>query len=154
MAIQWSAGYEGLINRAKSPKIYRNMALAPVPGPVHRTHVHALAVALSKFAPHKKQALIWLRYLATVPAERIYANHGGLPSVGAVLDSPQYVKKHPEYRAIVSQVKKYGFSEPVTANTSAVLTIMATSLSAAWAGQESPSQALQQANAGIAPYAP
>ncbi len=145
--LQWSAAYHELTDPAKDPQFAANVGIAPVPGPVHRTHVHALAVGLNSASQNKAQAVAWLNFLGTAQAMRIYAQAGGIPSVSSVLASQ--TRAHPEYAEIARDVKNYGFSEPASPGESAILNALATDLSAAWAGQTGVDQALRTANSDV-----
>ena len=145
--IQWSAAYHELTDPGKSPKFAKVVGLAPVPGNLHRTHVHALALALNAYSQNKAQAVTWMNYLGTKQAMDLYAQSGGIPSVSSVLSG--MVSVHPEYKEIARDVKDFGFSEPASAQEPAILNAMANDLSAAWAGQTSAAQALARANTDV-----
>ena len=147
VVIQWSAAYHELTDSSKSPKFAHMVGLGPVPGNVHRTHVHALALALNTFSQNKANAVTWLNFLGTKQAMDMYARAGGIPSVASVLSG--LVNVHPEYAEIARDVKQYGFAEPASAQEPAILNAMANDLSAAWAGQTSGPQALARANADL-----
>jgi multiple sugar transport system substrate-binding protein len=147
MALQWSAAYHELTNPAQDPHYAHDVGIAPVPGPVHRTHVHALALALNKYSQNKVDAVTWLNFLGTKQAMDMYARAGGIPSVASVLSG--LVSVHPESAEIARDVKEYGFAEPASANEPAILTALSNDLSGAWAGQTSATQALARANADV-----
>jgi len=142
--VQWSAAYTELTDKSKNPLYASNVSIAPTPGIVHRTHVHALAVGLNSASQHKAQAVAWLNFLGTKQAMQMYAQAGGLPSVASVLSG--LAKAHPEYTAIAHDVKEYGFTEPASPAESAILSALSNDLSAAWAGQVGVDQALRTAN--------
>lgn len=147
VVLQWSAAYHELTNPSNSPLYNKEVGLAPVPGPVHRTHVHALALALNTYSHNKANAVAWLNFLGTKQAMDMYARAGGIPSVASVLSG--LVSVHPEYAAIAHDVKEYGFAEPASAEEPAILDALSNDLSAAWAGQISGAQALARANADV-----
>lgn len=147
LAIQWSAAYHELTDPAKSPRFAHAIAIAPIPGNVHRTWVHALALAINTYSQNKTNAVAWLNFLGTKQAMDLYARSGGIPSVASVLSG--LVSVHPEYAEIGRDVKQYGYSAPASAQEAAVLTALANDLSAAWAGQTSGTAALSRAQTDV-----
>jgi len=148
VTIQWSAAYHELTDSSKDPNYAKMVAIGPVPGSMHRTHVHALALAVNKYSQNKANAVTWLNFLGTKQAMDLYARSGGIPSVSSVLAG--LVGVHPEYAEIARDVKDYGFAEPASAQEPAILNAMANDLSSAWAGQTSGPQAVTKANADVA----
>lgn len=145
--VQWSAGFNDLNNPAKSPKTAGKIGIAPVPGPRHQTHVHALAVGLNKYSKNKAAARKWLSYLATTAAMTKYAQAGGIPGMPSVLAALQ--SEHPIFKDISTSLSQYAFSEPALPNTFQIYSKLADDLSPAWVGAEPVSQALQKANGDL-----
>ncbi len=147
-ALQWSAAYPTLTSSTTDPHYARDWAIARIPGNVHRTHVHDLAISLNKYGPHQQKMLQFLKWFAQSPvATKIYAKNGGLPPVASVLNG--MAKSHPEYPAIVTSLQKYGFSEPRTPKEMQILQTLASDLSGAWAGVEPVNQALKNAQTSV-----
>ncbi|HET7476131.1 MAG TPA: extracellular solute-binding protein [Dermatophilaceae bacterium] len=144
-AIQWSAGFAELNDKAKSPVVAGKIAIAPVPG--QKTHVHALAVALNKYSENKGAATKFLGYLATPEAMTAYAKAGGIPAMPSVLKANASI--NPAFDKIAESIDKYGYSVPVFPNTFQAYSKLAEDLSGAWVGQQDPGAALKQANANL-----
>lgn len=144
-ALQWSAGFAELNDKAKSPLVAGKIAIAPVPG--HKTHVHALAVALNKYSQNKAAATKFLGYLATPEAMTAYAKAGGIPAMPAVLKDNASI--NPAFGQIADSIDKYGYSVPVFPNTFEAYSKLAESLSGAWVGQQDAGPALKTANAAL-----
>ncbi|MCZ8511556.1 sugar ABC transporter substrate-binding protein [Paenibacillus filicis] len=131
--LQWSAAYHELSDKTKSPQVYDKVAIAPIPGDKHATHIHALAVGINNKSDKQDAALKWMKYLSTTNAMKMYAQNGGIPSVSDVLNSMKDTR--PEFPFIATHVDKYGFVEDTSANVFPILGILAKDFSAAWAGQ-------------------
>ncbi|MGW6195640.1 ABC transporter substrate-binding protein [Kribbella sp. NPDC055110] len=144
-ALQWSAGFAELNDKTKSPLVAGKIAIAPVPG--HKTHVHALAVALNKYSGNKGAATKFLDYLATSEAMTAYAKAGGIPAMPAVLKENTAI--NPAFGQIADSIDKYGYSVPVFPNTFQAYSKLAESLSGAWVGQQDAGTALKTANASL-----
>jgi multiple sugar transport system substrate-binding protein len=144
-ALQWSAGFAELNDKTKSPLVAGKIAIAPVPG--HKTHVHALAVALNKYSGNKGAATKFLDYLATPEAMTAYAKAGGIPAMPAVLKENAAI--NPAFGQIAESIDKYGYSVPVFPNTFQAYSKLAESLSGAWVGQQDAGTALKTANASL-----
>ncbi|MGW3495642.1 extracellular solute-binding protein [Streptomyces sp. NPDC001020] len=145
LAIQWSAGFAELNDKAKSPEVADKIAVAPVPG--HKTHVHALAVAMNKYSQNKGAATKFLNYLATPEAMTEYAKAGGIPAMPSVLKANTSI--NPAFDKIAESIDKYGYSVPVFPGTFEAYSKLAEDLSGAWVGQQDPKAALQQANTDL-----
>lgn len=149
---QWSAAFNELSDAAKSPVVVKTVALAPLPAGSkgHKTHVHSLGIGLNKNSANKAAAGKFLAYLGTPTAMKVYAEAGGLPPVGSVLQG--LASKRPEFPMVASSVDKYGFV--VTGGTAAyavpVYEVLAREFSAAWAGQKSADAAIKAAVADMA----
>lgn len=141
-AVQWSAGFAELNDKAKSPLVAGKIAIAPVPG--QKTHVHALAVALNKYSKNKTAATKFLDYLATPDAMTAYAKAGGIPAMPGVLKQNSAV--NPAFDKISESIEKYGYSVPVFPNTFEAYSKLAENLSGAWVGQQDAKSALKKAN--------
>lgn len=144
-ALQWSAGFSELDDKEQSPKVAGKMAIAPVPG--HKTHVHALAVALNKYSENKEAATTFLDYLATPEAMGTYAEAGGIPAMPAVLEEKASI--NPAFDDITTSINEYGYSVPVFPNTFEAYSSIAENLSGAWVGETDPKEALTKANADL-----
>jgi multiple sugar transport system substrate-binding protein len=129
--MQWSAAF----NEINGPNSMTsgNVGIAPIPGPNPSTHVHSLGVALSKYSENKEAAAKWLSYLATEEAMQLYAESGGLPPVSAVLTS--MAETRPEFPQTAEHLELYGYVESTSAETFAILDVLARNLSSYWAGQ-------------------
>jgi len=147
-AVQWSAGYADLNNPAKSPATAGKIGVAPVPGDQHKTHVHALAVAINKYGKNQKAATKWLTYLGTSGAMTDYAKSGGIPAMPSVLTAQS--KVNPIYRYVVRDLPTDGFAEPALPKSFDISTMLAQELSGAWVGQKSIDSALKKANSDLA----
>ena len=146
-AIQWSAAYAELTNPKLSPTIADKIAVAPVPGNPHATHVHALAIGLNKYSANKKAADVWMKYLATPEAMDAYAKAGGIPSMPAVL--ADNVALNPAFTAISAHAGKYGYSPPLFAGTFTAMSQIIEALSPGWVGLSSIDDAVADANAKL-----
>ena len=141
-AVQWSAGFAELNDKAKSPGVAGKMAIGAVPG--HKTHVHALAVALNKYSKNKTAAKKFLSYLAEPKAMSTYAQAGGIPAMPQVL--AQKASLNPAFPMIAKSIQEYGYSEPVFPKTFDAYSKLAEDLSGAWVGTTDPSTAAKTAN--------
>lgn len=144
-ALQWSAGFAELNDKTKSPDVAGKIGIAPVPG--HKTHVHALAVALNKYSNNKTAATKFLNYLAKPAAMTIYAQAGGIPAMPAVLT--QQASLNPAFPMISESIDKYGYAEPVFPNTFQAYSKLAEDLSGAWVGTTDATSALKTANSDL-----
>jgi multiple sugar transport system substrate-binding protein len=141
-AVQWSAGFAELNDKAKSPQVAGRIAIAPVPG--KKTHVHALAVALNKYSSNKDAAKKFLSYLAKPEAMDAYAKAGGIPAMPKVLQGNASL--NPAFTQISDSIDKYGYAVPVFPNTFQAYSKIAEALSGAWVGQGDVDGALKTAN--------
>lgn len=145
--LQWSAAFNELSNKEKSPLVFDKVALAPMPaGPQgHKTHVHSLGIGLNNASEKKDAAGKFMAWLGSEAAMKIYAEAGGLPPVESVLRS--MAAKRPEFPLVADHIKKYGFV--VNGGTAAyavpVYTALAQEFSAVWAGTKSVDDALKAA---------
>ena len=144
-AVQWSAGFAELNDPAKSPQVAGKIAIAPVPG--HKTHVHALAVALNTYSKNKAAAKKFLTYLATPDAMGAYAKAGGIPAMPKVLSDNASI--NPAFTKIAESIDKYGYAVPVFPNTFQAYSKLAETLSSAWVGQTDAKSAVQNANSAL-----
>ncbi len=144
-AVQWSAGFAELNDKTKSPDVAGKIAIATVPG--HKTHVHALAVALNKYSTNKDAAKKFLTYLATPEAMTAYAKNGGIPAMPKVLAENTSI--NPAFAKIAESIDKYGYSVPVFPKTFQAYSKLAETLSGAWVGQVDAKTATQNANAAL-----
>jgi len=133
MMLQWSAAYHILTDPNESPKVYDKVAVAPIPGPNHATHIHSLGVALSKYSKNKTAALEFLKFLASENTMKIYASNGGIPPVEPVLK--ELSSKRPEFTFIAEHIKNYGFVESTSEETMSILQILSDKLTAIWTGK-------------------
>jgi multiple sugar transport system substrate-binding protein len=141
-AMQWGAAYGELNDPARSPDVAGKIGVAPMPGE-KKTHVHSLGVALNKYAKNKDGAIKWMNYLTTADAMNIYAGNGGIPPMTDVLSALK--DKNAVLPLIAEHVDKYGYSEPILAQTQPILQKLAEVLNGAWAGQEDIDKALAKA---------
>jgi multiple sugar transport system substrate-binding protein len=146
-AIQWSAAFAELSDPERSPEIADTIAVAPMPGDPHSTHVHALAISLNKFAPNKEAAKTWMKYLATPEAMDQYAKAGGIPSMPEVLSNN--VDVNPVFGEIAAHVQEYGYSFPIFAGTFDAMTALTEELSPAWVGITPVDEALETAQSRL-----
>jgi multiple sugar transport system substrate-binding protein len=143
-ALQWSAAYAELTSPKLAPKIADKILVAPMPGNPHSTHVHALAIALNKYAKNKDAAEIWMKYLATPAAMDAYAKAGGIPSMPKVLSDN--VSLNAAFAPIAEDVGKYGYSPPLFSGTFDAMTQMIEALNPGWVGIASIDEALADAD--------
>ncbi|WP_166354570.1 ABC transporter substrate-binding protein [Phytoactinopolyspora limicola] len=147
-AIQWSAAYAELDDPEQSPETAGRIGIAPVPGPEHRTHVHALAVGINKDSDRKDAAAAWLEYLATDEAMSAYAAAGAIPSNPSILEA--HADQNPIFPYIADHLDEYGYSPPALPRTYDIYVALADTLSAAWVGQGDVDAALAAADDAIA----
>lgn len=138
-ALQWSSATGELTDPEASPEIADTIALAPVPGAPHRTHVHALAVSLNRHSENPEAATTWLSYLATPEAMDAYAKAGGIPSMPQVLEDN--VDVNAAFPDITAHIDEFGYSPPVFSGTFEAMTGLTEELSPAWLGLEEPAAA-------------
>lgn len=143
-ALQWSAAYAELTSPKLAPKIADKIAVAPIPGNPHSTHVHALAIALNRYAKNKDAAEVWMKYLATPQGMDAYAKAGGIPSMPRVLSDN--LSLNAAYGPISEDVGKYGYSPPLFAGTFDAMTQMIEALNPGWVGITPVDDALADAN--------
>lgn len=145
--LQWSAAFNELSDKEKSPQVYDKVALAPMPaGPQgHKTHVHSLGIGVNNASEKKDAAGKFMAWLGSEAAMRVYAEAGGLPPVTSVLKG--LAAKRPEFPLVADHISKYGFV--VNGGTAAyavpVYTALAQEFSAVWAGTKSVDDALKAA---------
>ena len=118
------------------------IAIAPVPG--GKTHVHALAVALNKYASNKAAATKFMTYLAKPEAMTVYATAGGIPAMPQVLKDQASV--NPAFSMIATSIEKNGYAEPVFPKAFEAYSKLAEDLSGAWVGTTDAATALKTAN--------
>lgn len=145
--LQWSAAFNELSDKEKSPQVFDKVALAPMPaGPQgHKTHVHSLGIGVNNASEKKEAAGKFMAWLGSEAAMKVYAEAGGLPPVGSVLRG--LMAKRPEFPLVADHINKYGFV--VNGGTAAyavpVYTALAQEFSAVWAGTKSIDDALKAA---------
>lgn len=147
-AIQWGAGFAELNDPSQSPTTAGKIGIAPIPGPTHKTHVHALSIGINKYGKNKADAAKFIAYLATANTMTAYVKAGGIAAMPQVLTDNASV--NPLFPYLASDISKYGFSEPPLPRAFDVYTAIADKLSAAWVGQGSPDAALSSANQALA----
>jgi multiple sugar transport system substrate-binding protein len=146
-AIQWSAAYAELTDPEASPEIAENIAVAPVPGDPHSTHVHALAISLNRHSENPEASRTWMSYLATPEAMDKYAKAGGIPSMPDVLAANTDV--NPVFAQIADHVAQYGYSFPIFTGTFPAMSALTETLGAAWVDTADSAEALETANAEL-----
>lgn len=132
LALQWSAAYHELTDKSKNAKYFDKIAIAPIPGEKHFTHVHALAVGINKNSKNIDASVKFMQYLCTKDSMQMYADNGGIPSVSEVLNNLK--DKRPEFPAIAEHCDKYGMVEDTSKNVFPILNVLATNFSSVWAG--------------------
>lgn len=145
---QWTVGFSQLNDPATSPETAGKIALAPMPGESHRTHVHALAIGLNKHSAHKDAATTWMTYLTTPEAMKDYAKAGGLPSYPSVLE--ELKDTNPLFGFTLADLPEHGYTPPIEKGTYSTLVKLAQALSGAWVGEGSVDDALRDADKVIA----
>lgn len=145
LALQWNAAYSEL-NTTGSTK--DQIGIAAPPGSGQRTHVHALAVGLNKFSNNRSSAVKWMAYLATVPAMKVYATAGGVPSMPSILNG--MVSKNASFANIIEYAGRFGYSESAGPREFDIYASLAEVLSPAWAGQKTSADVAAAADAAIA----
>lgn len=145
MGLQWNAAYPELNSTGATANL---IGIAPPPGSGPRTHVHALAVGLNKFAANPEAAKKWMAYLATEDAMKIYAENGGVPSMPSVLES--MIAQNASYANLIEYANEFGYSRPPLTREFDIYAQLAEDLSPAWIGQESSADAAARANESLA----
>lgn len=141
MILQWGVAYVELTDPERSPLVWDKIGVAPHPGDVrHTVWLTTMGVGLSKFSQHKEESFKWLSFLATLEAQRMYGQNGGVPGVEEVLKELGVEK--PIYRYVADYLGKYAFFERAGAKTVGVLRIIANYVSAACSLQISSEEAL------------
>lgn len=144
IALQWNAAY-GELSTTGATK--GQLGIAPPPGTGKRTHVHALAVGLNKYSKNQAASLKWMKYLATVPAMKIYATAGGVPSMPSILKG--MISKNASFANVIEYATKYGYSESAGTREFDMYAALAEVLSPAWAGQKTSADVAAQADAAL-----
>lgn len=129
--MQWSAAFNEL--NSDTSMVGGTVGIAPIPGPIPSTHVHSLGVALNRYSENKEAAAKWLEYLASEEAMQLYAESGGLPPVSSVLMAMG--EQRPEFIQTAEHLDAYGYVESTSAETFAILDVLARNLTEVWAGQ-------------------
>jgi multiple sugar transport system substrate-binding protein len=142
--LQWNAAFAEL-NGPNSP-ISGKVGIARIPGPKGVSYTHALAVALNKYSNNKEAAGKWLTYLASQEAMETYANAGGLPPVGAVLNSRT---DRLDFVKTAEFLEKYSYTPSTGPHVFAILEVLSKNLSAVWAGQKDADSAAKESQAGV-----
>lgn len=145
---QWTVGFSQLNDPATSPETAGKIALAPMPGENHRTHVHALAIGLNKHSENKDAATTWMTYLTTPGAMKAYAEAGGLPSYPSALE--ELKDTNPLFGFTLEDLPNHGYTPPIEKGTYSTLVKLAQSLSGAWVGEGSVDDALRDADQAVA----
>jgi len=142
MILQWGVAYIELTDPERSPLVWDKIGVAPHPaGDVHHTvWLTSMGVGLSKFSQHKKESFKWLSFLATLQAQRMYGQNGGVPGVAEVLKELSAEK--PIFGYVADYLDKYAFFEVAGAKTVGVLRVIAQYVSAACSLQMSSGEAL------------
>jgi multiple sugar transport system substrate-binding protein len=133
LILQWSAAYNELSDQSKSGQVYDKVAIAPVPGEKHSTHVHALGVGINKNSEKQEAAIKFMKYLASQDAMKLYADNGGIPPVTEILNGMK--ADRPEFPYIAEHVDKYGFVVDTSDKVFPILNVLAEHFSGVWAGQ-------------------
>jgi len=100
MYIQWNAAIRELRDKEKSPLVWNEVGIAPIPGirPIsviptltvlHRSRAHYLGFSINKASLHKKEAFKFLAYLTTTRAMLDYLKNGGLPPMRSIFVNPE-----------------------------------------------------------------
>lgn len=144
IALQWNAAYTELSTTGATKD---QLGISAPPGTGQRTHVHALAVGLNKYSKNQAGAVKWMKYLATVPAMKIYANAGGVPSMPSILKG--MVAKNASFANIIEYAGKYGYSESAGTREFDMYAALAEVLSPAWAGQKTSADVAAAADAAL-----
>lgn len=144
IALQWNAAYSELSTTGATKG---NLGIAVTPGTGRRTHVHALAVGLNKYSKNQAASLKWMKYLATIPAMKIYATAGGVPSMPSILRG--MVSKNASFANIIEYAGKYGYSESAGPREFDMYSVLAEVLSPAWAGLKTSTDVAAAADAAL-----
>jgi len=143
LAVHWNAAFHTL-DAEDSPVHGKFGVVAPPAGPEGRfCYNHTLAMALSKFSSHKKEAARWLAYCCTEEAVKLYAESGGIPPAATVLNAMGDVR--PDFPAMSRAVDMYGRS--LNPYAGFYEDILCENLANAWAGNVSIEESLKQAQA-------
>lgn len=149
--LQWNAAFNTVNSADEYPTTAGKVGIAPMPaGPEgHKTHVHSLGIGMNTASQNKEQAGIFLGWLATEDAMKVYGAAGGTPPVPSVLQA--MAADRPEFPLVGQYAADYGFVVNGGTAAQAVPTYeaIATAFSAVWSGQVSIEEGLAQAKAGM-----
>jgi multiple sugar transport system substrate-binding protein len=149
--LQWNAAFNTVNSPDEYPTTAGKVGIAPMPaGPEgHKTHVHSLGIGLNTASENKEQAGIFLGWLASEDAMKVYGAAGGTPPVPSVLEA--MAGERPEFPLVGQYAADYGFVVNGGTAAQAVPTYeaIATAFSAVWSGQVSIEEGLAQAKAGM-----
>lgn len=143
--LQWNAAAGDLTDAKKSPKVAKvTSTVAPPRGPAGRfTHVHGLGLGINANGNNTEGAAKFLRWLATAPAMKIYAEAGGSPGLnaGAV---KSVASKRPDLVPLGRFAAEYGYvmNGGTSADALSVYELQAKEFTGFLAGDQSLDQAL------------
>lgn len=121
MAIMWSAFYQDLIDKDKSPNVYDKFEIAPPPGVIQEDgtlkrcmYVQTINLALNKKSKNKKAAMKFMTWVTMGEGAEIYAkgegdSPGGSSPVYQVWKDDHILEIYPK---ILPWVEKYGKTPP------------------------------------------
>ena len=145
MMIQWINGYTQL-GADVAPAAHGNTEMAIVPGGV--PYVQAWNMVINSSSTKKQTAFDFINWVSQNAA----TNHGIIPCAvppnRAFLEDPATVAKFGQAQALLDALK-VARTEPPLVQWPQIHEIMNTAISSALAGEQSPQQALDEANAGI-----
>lgn len=155
MAVEWNPAYPNLIDKTKSPLVAEKFAIDLVPGvkgadgKINRTpFMHTWTLAINSASKQKEAAFKFITWVTSKTHAKDYALSGGIPAVVAVLNDPEVQAKRPEFPMILKSFQ-IAQVEPDVPEYPQVHLIISEAISIALAGEKSPKDALNQANAKI-----
>lgn len=145
MMIQWINGYTQL-GEDVAPAAHGKTEMAIVPGGV--PYVQAWNMAINSSSTKKQAAFDFINWVS----ENAATKHGIIPCAvppnKAFLEDPATVAEFGQAQALLDALK-VARTEPPLVEWPQIHEIMNTAISSALAGEQSPQQALDEANAGI-----
>ena len=155
MAVEWNPAYPNIASKDKSPQVYDKFAIDLVPGvkgsdgQIYRTpFMHTWTLAINSASRQKEAAFKFITWVTAKSHAKDYALSGGIPAVVDVLKDPEVQAKRPEFPMILKsfQIAKV---EPDLPEYPMIHQYLSEAITLALAGEKTPKQALDDANAKI-----
>lgn len=146
MMVNWIGAYP-VLDAERAPLVYDKFALTQTPG--GKPYMQAWTMAMNAASTKKQAAFDFVNYVTTEALANYSFQPCFYPAVRSVLEDPATAEAHPEAPAFLAALNA-AQTEPMLPEWPRIHEVINEALSVALAGEKTPQQALDDANAAIA----